>query len=150
MNQYPSRDMTVLIAEDEENDFHLFERAFHRASSEVRVHRAKDGVEALHYLKGEGEYADRAKFPVPHIVVLDLKMPRMTGMEVLHWIKMNPKHRVTPTLVLSSSIQSSDVQSAYEHGANTYFLKPTKFETLVELCSVIIAYWKFGIKPKMG
>jgi CheY-like chemotaxis protein len=148
MNTTTGGEMVVLVAEDEDNDFFLLERALRRADSKVRVQRATDGLDALHYLKGEAEFADRDKYPAPKIVLLDLKMPRMTGMEVLHWIKDNPKHKVTPTVVLSSSMQSHDVQSAYELGANTYFLKPTKFDDLVELCRTILNYWSYGIKPQ--
>jgi CheY-like chemotaxis protein len=149
MNANQTGEMVVLVAEDEDNDFYLLQRALQLADTKVRVERATDGLEALRYLRGEAEFADRDKYPAPKIVLLDLKMPRMTGMEVLHWIKDNPMHKVTPTVVLSSSMQPHDVQSAYELGANTYFLKPTKFDDLIDLCRTILRYWSYGVKPQV-
>ena len=141
--------MTVLVAEDEESDFMLLERALRKAGAQVQVRWARNGVEAIQYLKGEGDFADRARYPFPDVVMLDLKMPEATGIDVLHWIRGNPQCRVIPTLVMSSSQQPDDVQQAYELGANTYFMKPGSFEALVDLCRHIASYWRHGIKPRV-
>lgn len=145
-----SKDITVLVAEDEESDFYLLDRALRKSIAGIRVCWVRDGVDAIRYLKGEGQFADRRQFPVPHVVMLDLKMPGMTGLEVLQWIRDNPSYRVIPTLVMSSSQQAADVQQAYQLGANTYFVKPSDFQTLVDLCKQIGTYWNYGVKPKIG
>lgn len=139
----------VLIAEDEDSDFLLLQKALRQTDVPWAIHRVTDGLEALNYLRGDGPYADRTQHPIPQVVVLDLKMPRMTGMELLEWIKENPSYRVIPTLIMSSSQQELDVQKAYEFGANTYFVKPTNFQALVSLCRQIAGYWEHGVKPRL-
>ena len=141
--------INILVAEDEESDFFLLERALRQTPVAWRIHRVRDGLEALHYLKGEGIYADRATYPIPQVVMLDLKMPRMTGLELLEWIKDNPKYRVIPTLIMTSSHHDLDVRKAYEFGANTYFVKPSNFQGLVDVCKQIAGYWERGIKPRL-
>jgi CheY-like chemotaxis protein len=143
-------EIIVLVAEDEDNDFFLLDRALRTSIPGIRVHRVRDGGDAIDYLKGEGQFADRQQFPVPHVVMLDLKMPGTTGMEVLQWIRDNPRYRVIPTLVMTSSHQPRDVQQAYHLGANTYFVKPGRFDALVDLCRQIGGYWKYGEKPRLG
>src|SRR5688572_17552718 len=124
---------TILVAEDLESDFFLLQRAFRRNNINNPIHWVQDGEEALHYLQGTGPYSDRIKYPFPELVVLDLKMPRKSGLEVLEWVKEHPEFRVIPTIVMSSSQLDEDVQKAYDLGANTYFLKPADFDTLVEM-----------------
>lgn len=141
--------LTVLVAEDEETDYYLLERALRKTNIGIQIHWVRDGVDAIHYLKGEGEYADRDRFPIPDMVMLDLKMPGTTGMEVLEWIRDNPRFRVIPTLVMTSSQQDKDVQRAYHLGANTYFVKPSRFDALTELCKQISNYWSQGLKPRI-
>jgi len=142
--------ISVLVAEDEESDFLLLERALKRSDERLKIYRVRDGVEGMEYIKGEGEFADRVRFPLPQMLIVDLKMPRMTGMEFLAWLRSEPSRRVIPTLMMSSSEQAADVRQAYELGANTYFLKPSDFRSLVELCKQIAAYWRHGIKPPIS
>jgi len=139
--------ISILVAEDEESDFLLLERALRNSDDRIKVYRVRDGVEGMEYIKGEGVYADRGRFPLPQMLIVDLKMPRMTGMEFLAWLRAEPGRRVIPTLMMSSSEQAADVRQAYELGANTYFLKPSDFRSLVDLCQRISAYWSQGIKP---
>jgi CheY-like chemotaxis protein len=141
--------ITVLIAEDEESDYLLLEWALRKTNRAVNIHWVRNGVDAIRYLKGEGDFADRSRFPVPQVIILDLKMPGATGIEVLGWIRENPRYRVIPTLVMSSSHQQEDVKQAYALGANTYFVKPTSFDTLVDLCDKITSYWDYGVKPNI-
>lgn len=141
--------LTVLVAEDEETDYYLLDRALRQANLGIQIHWVRDGVDAIRYLKGEGEYADRDRFPIPDMVMLDLKMPGTTGMEVLEWIRDNPRFRVIPTLVMTSSQQEKDVQQAYHLGANTYFVKPSRFDALTELCRQISSYWAQGLRPRI-
>jgi len=137
----------ILVVEDDDSDFFLLERAFRKNKIENPIVRVKDGLEGLHYLQGSGEYTNREQHPFPDVIVLDLKTPRMSGMELLAWIKDHPECRVIPTVIMSSSQQDVDVSKAYELGANTYFVKPSTFEDLVELTRTIQTYWLKGVKP---
>src|SRR6202008_1969122 len=132
---------SILMAEDDENDVFFIERAFKQAQIANPLNRVRDGEEAIAYLKGEGAYADRDKFPLPHLVLLDLKMPRKNGFEVIAWVRQQPGLRRLPLVVLTSSKEGPDVNRAYELGANTYLVKPVKFEGLVEMMKTLNLYW---------
>jgi len=137
----------ILVAEDDDNDFMLLRRAFDKSGSKQRLERVMDGLQAIDYLEGKGAFTDRLKFPSPDILIVDLKMPRMTGLELLSWIRDHPQYRVIPTLIMSSSDQQVDIAKAYDLGANTYFVKPSDFETLRTLVKSIGDYWLHGIRP---
>ncbi|MGZ4964062.1 MAG: response regulator [Limisphaerales bacterium] len=137
----------ILVVEDDDSDFFLLERAFRKNKIENPIVRVKDGLEGLHYLQGSGDYTDREKFPFPDVIILDLKTPRMSGLELLAWIREHPECRVIPTVIMSSSQQDVDVSKAYELGANTYFVKPTTFEDLIQLTRTIQDYWRRGSRP---
>jgi len=132
---------SILMAEDDDNDVFFLERAFKQAQVANPLHRVKDGEEALAYLKGEGTYASREKFPLPHLMLLDLKMPRKNGFEVIQWIRQQPGLKRMPLVVLTSSKEDPDVNRAYELGANTYLVKPVKFEGLVDMMRALNLYW---------
>ena len=140
----------ILVVEDEDSDFYLLERAFRKNNIQNPIIRAKDGLEGLHYLQGSNEYSDREKFPFPDVVILDLKTPRMTGLELLEWIREHPECRVIPTVIMSSSQQDADIEKAYQLGANTYFVKPTNFQDLVDLTASIQEYWRRGTRPGLS
>lgn len=127
----------VLYAEDEENDVFLLERAFARAGVEHPLQVVTDGAVALRYLAGTGEFSDRERFPLPCLALLDLNLPRKSGLEILQWIRANPDLRALPVILLSSSNQTRDIQSAYALGANGYLVKPSSAEKLVELVSAL-------------
>src|SRR2546427_3883125 len=105
---------TVLIVEDNPDDFMLLERAFARANIPARLHWARDGVEAKAYLSGEGEYMDRRRYELPSVVLADLKMPRMDGFDLLVWMRSKPLLRRIPYVVLTSSNQGPDINRAYD------------------------------------
>ena len=134
-------DDVVLVAEDNPDDALLLRRALERAGIKARVRFMQDGDEMLLYLQGLGAFANRAANPRPSLIILDLKMPRKSGLEVLEWLSLHKECAVVPTVVMSSSSLLKDVQSAYELGANTYFVKPTTFEELVETMKMLKAYW---------
>jgi len=131
----------ILIIDDDPNDTLLLQRAFQRTRLVCSLHFAKDGEEAVAYLSGQGGYADRNQYPLPALVLLDLKMPRKSGLEVLEWIRQQPSLRRLIVVMLTSSNQSSDVNRAYELGANSYLVKPGGFDTLMELVKSLDRYW---------
>jgi CheY-like chemotaxis protein len=139
---------TILLVEDEENDARLLEMAFKKNAILNPIHWAKDGLEAIAYLNGDGVYADRAHHPFPEVLILDLKMPRMTGLELLAWIREHPHFKVIPTLIMTSSRQDSDIEKAYELGANTYMIKPSSFAELARTVKLAHEYWATSVKPK--
>jgi len=141
-------DYTILLVEDEENDATLLQMAFKKNDIRNPVKWVTDGLEAVAYLNGDGVYADRQKYPFPEVLILDLKMPRMTGLELLAWIREHPPFRFIPTIVMTSSCQDQDVQKAYELGANTFMTKPSSFDELVDLTESFHRYWTLAIKPR--
>jgi len=131
----------VLIAEDNPDDALLLRRAISKAGIPARIKIVSDGEEMLLYLQGLGAYADRSANPLPALIILDIKMPRKTGLEVLQWLEEHPELAVVPTVVLSASNVEKDIRKAYHHGANTYFVKPTTFDELVETIRAMQKYW---------
>ena len=132
---------SFLVAEDDENDVFFLQRAFHQAKIENPLHVVRDGQEAIEYLSGDGKYSDRTVYPLPHLFILDLKMPRKTGLDVLGWLNEQPELRCLPVLVLSSSAQRTDIERAYELGANGFVVKPASLEKRAELAKLIGAFW---------
>jgi CheY-like chemotaxis protein len=139
---------TILLVEDEDNDATLVQMAFKRNKIENPVQWARDGLEAVAYLNGEGVYADRTRYPFPEVLILDLKMPRMNGLELLAWIREHPEFRVIPTIIMTSSRHDPDIEKAYTLGANTYMLKPSAFEELARLVKLAHDYWAASVKPR--
>jgi CheY-like chemotaxis protein len=134
--------MPVLLAEDEEDDVFLMRRAFSVAELSNPLVTVSDGQEAIWYLAGEGNYADRTQHPEPCLMLLDLKMPKVNGFEVLEWLQRQPRLRDNlPVIVLSSSEQEVDVRRAFELGAHDYFVKAPSFERLLELVEKIKEGW---------
>jgi len=132
---------SFLVAEDDGNDVFFLQRAFQQAKIENPLHVVGDGQEAIDYLSGEGKFSDRSLYPLPHLFILDLKMPRKTGLDVLLWLQEQPELRCLPVLVLSSSAQRTDIERAYELGANAFVVKPASLERRVELAKLIGAFW---------
>jgi CheY-like chemotaxis protein len=140
----------VLVAEDSADDFFLFRRALDRVKFQAPVQRVEDGDEAIAYLAGDGVYEDRNKYPVPTLLLLDLKMPRRSGFEVLEWARQHPRYRRLPVVMLTSSSQMEDIERAYSLGANSYLVKPGDFNDLVKLSQTIDDYWMmFNYPPAL-
>jgi CheY-like chemotaxis protein len=131
----------VLLVEDNTQDVFLIQRAFRKASLNTRLHVVCDGEQAMTYLMGEGNYADRHHYPLPTVVLLDLKMPRKSGFEVLAWLRQQPGLKRLPVVVLTSSGEAADVNRAYELGANSYLVKPVAFNALLEIVKTVDLYW---------
>jgi CheY-like chemotaxis protein len=134
---------SILYAEDREDDVFFLRRACRRAGFDgvLQIHSVNDGQLAVDYLVGTGDYADRTKFPLPDLVLLDLKMPRRSGLEVLEWIRGQPGMIELPVFLLTSSNQQADIDRASALGANGYFIKPGgigELATMVEQLAIAV------------
>jgi CheY-like chemotaxis protein len=145
-----SRTFTVLLVEDDLNDIFIVKRAFKMAHVQNPLQVVTDGVEAIAYLKGEGKYADRKTHPWPKLIVMDIKMPRLSGFEVLESVKQSPTLRRIPIVIVSSSDNPNDINRAYELGANAYMVKPMDYRAVQHLFESITQYWGLECaKPEM-
>jgi len=131
----------VLIAEDDPTDIFLLQRAFAVAEVPAILHVVRDGQEAIDYLEGEASYADRQAHPLPDLLLLDLKMPKLNGFDVLSWLKRQPGLKRLLVTVLTSSDQPQDINRAYDLGANSYLLKPHGSQELSDLVKRVQKYW---------
>ena len=131
----------ILLVEDDPNDQILINRAIKKANILNPVHVLDDGEKAIQYLSGEGIYSDRTEYPLPILILLDLKMPKKSGLEVIEFVKDKPVIKRIPIVVLTSSKESTDVNKAFDLGVNSYLVKPVKFEDLVEIISNVGLYW---------
>ena len=131
----------ILLVEDEPDDVVLIRRAFEQAKVANPLYVLPDGDQAVAYLGGRGKFADRASYPLPVLALLDLRLPRSSGLEVLRWVRAQPALRRLPVVVLSSSRQSEDVNGAYDLGANSYLVKPVGYRALIALVRALDLYW---------
>jgi CheY-like chemotaxis protein len=131
----------VLQVEDDENDVLLLSYAFKTAGVPNPLRVVNDGQQAIHYLSGAGKYADRRQYPLPCLMLLDLKMANKSGLEVLEWIRSQPAFDSMIVIVLSASANRSDMISAYRLGANSFVVKPTGVAPLTEFARALRAYW---------
>jgi two-component system response regulator len=136
------RPLKILHIEDLEEDAVLFCRACEAAGLPARFSRARDGFEAVAYLKGAGQFNDRGRFPLPDLIVLDLTMPGMDGFDFLKWLRTESDLASLPILVFTVSDCAEDKARAIAEGATGYFIKPKDFETLVRLTE---SFRKFNI-----
>jgi len=131
----------ILLAEDREDDIVLIRRAFRQASLSNPLYVVRDGEETIDYLKGEGKFSNREEYPLPDLLLLDLKMPRIDGFEVLKWIRQQAGLERLRVIVLTSSERMADVNSAYQLGANSFLVKPLDFDHFVETSRTFSRYW---------
>jgi CheY-like chemotaxis protein len=141
--------LNILLVEDEEDDAFMMCRALKCEGITVPIHICRDGLEAIAYLEGEGEFADRDRHPYPGMVITDLKMPFASGFDVLKWLRANPQLMVIPVIVWTSSILDDDVKHAYCLGANGYICKPGKFDELRSTVGDMFRYWARCIIPEI-
>jgi CheY-like chemotaxis protein len=132
---------TVLLAEDDPDDVLLTQIAFERARLANPLQVVRDGAEAIEYFKGEGKYGDRMRYPLPILLLLDLKMPKANGFHVLEWLRSTPLFRKLPVAVMTSSEDDPHVERAYRLGADSYLIKPPNAQTLLALVQRIHGYW---------
>ncbi len=131
----------ILLVEDSPDDALLIQRAFRKANLANPVQLVRDGEEAVAYLSGAPPYEDRTRFPLPVFMLLDLKLPRRSGLEVLAWVRQESVVKRLPVVVLTSSRESVDVNRAYDLGVNSYLTKPVGFEALLEMVKNVNLYW---------
>jgi len=128
---------TLLHLDDNPDDLFLFKKACSEAGASFNLKSFDSGQQALNYLQGLREYSDRAKFPLPHLVLLDLKMPPPDGFAVLHWIRNQPQFSQINICLLTSSFQYEDIQKAYAEGANWFLTKPATLDRLIAIATAL-------------
>ncbi len=131
----------ILLVEDNPADIKITERAVRESGFPVELLVVRDGQEALEYLLRQGEHALSPNWRNPDLILLDLNLPRMTGLEVLQRIRATPALKAVPVIVLTTSRRHEDVQSTYAAGANTYIEKPQNFQKFVQVLQTIQRYW---------
>ena len=141
MKEEPTDSRLILLVEDDPNDVRLIQRALRKGGLLNPIEVARDGGRALDYLLGHGEYADRDRYPLPVLILLDLKLPKYSGHEVLEKLKTQPVLRRIPVVMLTSSEDSRDINRAYDLGANSYLVKPVRFDGFIKVAQEIHMYW---------
>ena len=137
----------ILLVEDNPTDLELTLRVFKRHQFANRIEVARDGEEALDFLFGEGAHATRGSIQTPKVILLDLNMPKIGGLEVLRRIKSDPRTRTIPIVVLTSSQEEKDLVESYQLGVNSYIVKPVDFDQFTECLRQIGIYWLFSNAP---
>ncbi|MFL6715270.1 MAG: response regulator [Burkholderiaceae bacterium] len=141
ISPHPAGAPVILLVEDNPDDVLLTRRAVKKAGLQASLAVVGDGDAAVSYLQGDGAYADRHAFPLPALVLLDLKLPRRSGLEVLQWMRSRPVLALIPVVVLTSSAEDADIRQAYESGTNSYLQKPVAFNELVRMLGALDLYW---------
>jgi two-component system response regulator len=144
---HPKSEKCILIAEDDENDLLLLRVAFQKAGLTHRLEHVPDGQVAFDYLTGNETFSDRAEYPFPDLLLLDLKMPRLNGFDVLRLLRSHPRLSLLPVVVLSSSILEKDIQMAKELGAREYLVKPTFLDDYRKLVLGLHDRWLNATAP---
>ena len=142
--------LVILVVEDLEDDVLLIKRAFQKAGIKNPVFVLRDGEEAKAYLEGRAKYSQRDEYPLPDLILLDLKMPKLDGFELLEWIRAQPALRALRVVVLTSSEDIYDINKAYELGANSFLVKPFEFDNYTAMMRTLNAFWmKHSVPPQL-
>jgi two-component system response regulator len=136
-----TQEVEILLVEDNPEDEELTIRALKKHNLANRIHVTRDGHEALEFLFGRGAYADRNPEQIPKLILLDLKLPKINGLQVLEQIREDPRTRRIPVVVLTSSREEPDIARCYDLGVNSYIVKPVGFEPFVKAVSDAGLYW---------
>lgn len=140
-------DVEILLVEDNPNDVELTLHAFKRYNLVNQIYVVRDGAEALDYLFAQGEHAGRDVNHHPKVILLDLKLPKIDGLEVLQRIKADPRTKTIPVVVLTSSSEESDIVRSYNLGVNSYIRKPVDFDQFTESVRTLGMYWLLLNQP---
>ncbi len=130
----------ILHVEDDDDAVFLFQHAMSEVAAGCSIRAVSDGQMAIDYIEGKGKFCDRQAFPMPWLVLLDLKLPRVPGLDVLKWIRYEARSTV-PVVILSSSQHTEDIATAYKLGANAYLVKPSDLRQLLEMAKMIQGFW---------
>jgi CheY-like chemotaxis protein len=141
MAELTSEPLDILLVEDNEAHAELVMWGFRNQQVASRIHHVIDGDQALNYLFGRGIYADRELYPRPNLILLDLRLPKIDGLEVLRTIKITPSLLRIPVVILTSSDAETDIAKSYEYHANSYLVKPLDFKAFTNLMKVLGSYW---------
>jgi CheY-like chemotaxis protein len=141
MERRSVKDPVILLVDDSDSDIALLQQAFAKAGMQRRLEVVRDGVDAMSYLLGRGEFADRSLHPMPSILIIDVNMPRLNGLELLTWLHTQPEFSHLMVIVLTGDARIEAVNHAYHLGANSYLLKPIRHEELVDLVQCFFRYW---------
>jgi CheY-like chemotaxis protein len=144
MSASAAKSPAILLVDDNPHDVVLLRLAFRRVGIIDPIKLVKNGAEAVRYLKGEDVYGDRHVYPAPTLMLLDLKMPQTSGFDVLCWVRSQPAFAHLVVIVMTGSKQTDDVQRAYQLGANSYLVKPTRFSDLVRMTQALKSYYALG------
>ncbi|WP_331343845.1 response regulator [Cellvibrio sp. UBA7661] len=137
----PKKALVILMADDDADDRLLAQEAMYESRVLNELHFVENGVQLLNYLHGDGQFSDRAQYPMPGLILLDLNMPKMDGREALAKIKADPRLRRIPVVILTTSKAEEDMVKGYDLGAASYIPKPVTFDALVELMRTLGKYW---------
>lgn len=138
---------TILLVEDDRADVFRIQRAFQKANTTSTLAVVNDGEQAIHYLDRQGIYQDRDRYPMPILILLDLKLPRYSGFQVLSWLRNESNLKHLPVVVLTSSEQQVDIDRAYALGANSYLVKPPDTNTLLDMVRSVGLFWVVFNRP---
>lgn len=136
-----AEEVEILLVEDNPNDGELTLRALKKNNLANNIHWVKDGAEALDFLYCTGAYVDRIGYTMPKVVLLDLKLPKVDGMQVLSKIKADERTKLIPVVILTSSREEPDLMEGYKLGVNSYVVKPVEFDSFVKAVSNLGLYW---------
>jgi len=141
---------TILLVDDCENDLILMRIAFRKAGFNNRLNEVHNGEQAICYMKGEGQYEDREKFPMPSWMILDLNMPRKNGFEVLTWMRAQTEFKHFPIIVLTASTRPQDVQQAFDLGATSFLVKPSDLADLTAMIQCLRDWFQINHFPPLN
>jgi len=133
--------LEILLVEDIEADIKIALRAFGRTNFNNNIHVVHNGKEALDYLRREGDFADQTKYPMPSLILLDIQLPKLTGFQVLDQMKSDPKTRMIPVVMLTSSKNNEDVVNSYARGAASFIQKPLNYKDFLKVVDGFNIYW---------
>lgn len=141
---------TVLLVDDSENDLFLTRSAFKEAGFHCPLQEVHNGEQAIAYLKGEGPYSDRAKFPLPAVMLLDLNMPLKGGLAVLKWVRSQPEFKRMSVIIFSASMRTEDVEHAFDLGANAFLVKPGAIGDLIDMIRCLRDWLQYNHFPPLN
>src|ERR1041385_3518195 len=141
MSELNGKELNVIYVDDDENDVTLLRYALRKAGVELAMQHLPDGLVAVEYLRGAGKYRNREKYPLPNLLLLDIKMPGMGGLDVLKWVRAQRELSGVVVIMFSTSDEESDVRRAYERGANSYVVKSVDLEEGARMARAFQAWW---------